>query len=129
MGGEINKTPQKATKSVPQKIDLVSQQLPQPIHQTTPKPSSTQTQTQTLSSTNTHTTPLQMILPEPIAETVVPESVHVTESEPSVAVTVSERNSETNTNHTNTYHKRPTLIIIFTINSNFQTNTPQPFEV
>jgi len=31
-----------------------------------------------------------MILPEPVAETVVPESVQVTESEPSVTVTVSE---------------------------------------
>jgi len=31
-----------------------------------------------------------MILPEPVAETVVPESVQVTETEPSVIVTVSE---------------------------------------
>jgi len=88
LGGEITKTPQKATKSVPKKIDLVNQQ--QPIHQTTPEPSSIQTQTQTQSPTNTHTTPLQIILPEPVAETVVLESVQVTESEPSVTVTVSE---------------------------------------
>jgi len=76
-----------------QSSDLPTTSLtPQPIHQTTPEPSSTQTQTQTQtpSPTNTHTTTLQMILPEPVAETVVPESVHVTESEPSVTVTVSE---------------------------------------
>jgi len=47
LGGEITKTPHKATKSVPKKIDLVNQQQPQHIHQTTPEPSSTQTQTQT----------------------------------------------------------------------------------
>jgi len=90
LGGEITKTPQKATKLVPKKIDLVNQQQPQPIHQTTPGPSSTQTQTQTHSPTNTHLIPLQMILPEPVGETVVPKSVHVTESEPSVTVTVYE---------------------------------------
>jgi len=90
LGGEITKTPQKATKSVPKKIDLVNQQQPQPIHQTTTEPSSALNQTQTQSPTNTHTIPLQMILPEPIAETVVPESVQVTESEPSVTVTVFE---------------------------------------
>jgi len=90
LGGEITKTPQKAIKLVPKKIDLVHQQQPQPIHQTTPEPSSTQTQTQTQSPTNTHTIPLQMILPEPVAKTMVPEFVHVTESEPSVTVTVSE---------------------------------------
>ena len=89
MGGEITKTPQKATKSVPKKIDLVNQQQSQPIHQTTPEPSFTLNQTQTQSPTNTHTIPLQMILPEPVVETVVPESVQVTESEPSMTVTVS----------------------------------------
>ena len=83
LGGEITKTPQKATKSVPKKTDALNQQPPQPTHQTTPKHTSTQTQTQTQS-------PLQMILPEPVAETVVPESVQVTESERSVTVTVSE---------------------------------------
>jgi len=35
LGGEITKTPQKATKSVPKKIDLANQQ--QQTHQTTPK--------------------------------------------------------------------------------------------
>jgi len=90
LGGEITKTPQKAIKSVPEKTDLVNQQQPQPIHQTIPEPSSTQTQTQTQTSTHNYTIPLQMILPELVAETVVPESVQVTESEPSVTVTISE---------------------------------------
>jgi len=83
---KITKTPQKANKSVPKKTDLVNQQPPQPTHQTTPEPSSTQTQT----PTQTHTSPLQMIIPEPVAETVVPESIQVTESEPSVSITISE---------------------------------------
>jgi len=86
LGGEITKTPQKATKSVPKKTDSANQQPPQPSHQTTPEHTSTQTQ----SPSYTHTYPLQMILPEPVAETVVPESVQVTESEPSVIITVSE---------------------------------------
>jgi len=64
----------------------------QPTHQTISKPSSTQTQ----SPTHTHTSPLQMIIPEPVVETMVPESVQVTESEPSVTITVFEPN---------TYHK------------------------
>jgi len=81
---KINKSSPKATKSVPKKIDLVNQQPPQPTHQTSREHTSTQT------STHNYTTPLQMILPEPVAETVVPESVQVTESEPSVTVTVSE---------------------------------------
>jgi len=83
LGGEITKTPPKATKSVLKKIDLVNQQQPEPTHQTTPKHTSTQTQTQTQS-------PLQMAIPEPVVETVVLESVQVTESEPSVTITVSE---------------------------------------
>jgi len=82
----MTKTPQKATKLVPKKIDLVNQQPPQPTHQITPEPSSTQTQT----PTQTHASPLQMIIPEPVVETVVPESVQVTESELSVSITVSE---------------------------------------
>jgi len=44
---KISKTPQKATKSVPKKIDLVNQQPPKPSHQTNPEPSPTQTQTHT----------------------------------------------------------------------------------
>jgi len=83
LGGEITKTPQKATKSVLKKIDSVNQQQPKQSHQTTPKHTSTQIQTQTQS-------PLQMAIPEPIVETVVPESVQVTESEPSMTITVSE---------------------------------------
>jgi len=81
LGGEITKTPQKATKSVLKKTDSVNQQQPKPTHQTTPKHTSTQTQTQS---------PLQMAILEPVVETVVPESVQVTESEPSVTITVSE---------------------------------------
>ena len=86
LGGEIIKTPQKATKSVPKKTDLVHQQPPQTSHHTTPEHTSTQTHTPTYN----YTIPLQMILPEPVAETVVPESVQVTETESSVTVTVSE---------------------------------------
>jgi len=82
LGGEITKTPQKATKSVPKKIDLVNQQPPKPTHQTHPEPSPTQTQT--------HTSNLQMTIPEPDVETVVTESVQVTKSEPSVSIPVSE---------------------------------------
>ena len=82
LGGEITKTPQKATKSVPKKIDLVNQQPPKPTHQTNPEPSSTQTQTSTPIQTQTHTSTKQMIIPEPVVETMVTESVQVTESEP-----------------------------------------------
>jgi len=85
LGGEINKTPQKATKSVPKKIDLVKQQpIQQQTHQTTPKHTSTPTQTQTQTSP-------QKTIPEPVVETVVPESVQVTESEQTVTITVSEQ--------------------------------------
>jgi len=87
---KINKFSEKTTKSVPKKTDSVNQQLPQTSHQTSPKHTSTPTQTQTQSPSYIHTSPLQMILPEPVVETVVPESVQVTESEPSVTVTVSE---------------------------------------
>jgi len=72
---KISKSSQKATKSVPEKTDLVNQQSPQASHQTTPE--------------FTHTSSLQMILSEPVAETVAPKSVQVTKSEPSVTVTVS----------------------------------------
>jgi len=82
LGGEITKTPQKATKSVPKKIDLVNQQPPKPSHQTNPEP--TPTQTQTLTST------LQMTIPEPVVETGVTKSVLVTESGPSVSIPISE---------------------------------------
>jgi len=87
LGGEITKTPQKATKSVPKKIDLVNQQQPKPTHQTTPKQTSTSTPTQISTPTQTS---LQMAIPEPVVETVVPESAQVTESKPTVTITVSE---------------------------------------
>jgi len=45
LGGELMETPQKATKSVPKKIDLVNQQPPKPTQQNNPEPSSIQTQT------------------------------------------------------------------------------------
>jgi len=74
----INKTPEKATKAVPEKTDLVNQQQPESTKQTTPEQTSTSThitQTQTTSSP-------QKAIPEPVVETVVPESVQVTKSEP-----------------------------------------------
>jgi len=86
LGGEITKTPQKATKSVPKQIDLANQQ-PKQTPQTTPKQTSTSTPTPT--PTQTQNTP-QKAISEPVVETVVPESVQVTESEQTVAITVSE---------------------------------------
>jgi len=38
LGGELIETPQKATKSAPEKIDLVNQQLPKPTQQNDPEP-------------------------------------------------------------------------------------------
>jgi len=72
LGGEILETPQKATKSVPKKIDLVNQQSPQPSQQTT------QTQTQ------------QTTIPESVIETIVEEYVLVIESKFSVSISGSE---------------------------------------
>jgi len=77
---KISKTAQKATKSVPKKIDLVNQQPPKPSHQTNPEPSSTQT----------HTPTQQLTIPEPVIEIVVTESVLVIKFEPSVSIPVSE---------------------------------------
>jgi len=87
LGGEIIKTPAKATKSVSQQIDLVNQQQPEQPHQPSPK--------QTTISTPTPTQPEnqnspQKAIPEPVVETVVSESVPATESEQTVAITVSE---------------------------------------
>jgi len=75
-----SKTPQKATKSVPKKIDLVNQQPQKPTQQNNPEPSSIQSITQTQ----------EMTIPESVIETVVKESVLVTESEPSVSIPDSE---------------------------------------
>jgi len=72
LGGELIETPQKATKSVLKKIDLVKQQLPKPTQQKATKPTSIQTQTQTQAQDKT--------IPESVIETVVEESVPVTES-------------------------------------------------
>jgi len=73
---QINETRQKATQSVPNKTDSINQQPPQTSPEETSSPN--------------YLIPLQMILLEPVAKTVVPESVHVTESKSSVTVTVSE---------------------------------------
>jgi len=88
LGGELQETPEKATKSVPEKTELVNQQQqqPKPIKQVTPEQTSTSTQT---TQTQTTLSP-QKAIPEPVLETVVPESVQVTESEPSVTITASE---------------------------------------
>jgi len=103
LGGEITKTPQKATKSVPKKTDLVNKQPPQPSHQTTPEHTSTQTSTPTY----IHTSPLQMIIPEYVVDTLAAESVHVTESEPSVTITVSEPTQKPTKNPTLTTNDQP----------------------
>jgi len=73
---QIDEKRQKATQSVPNKTDSVNQQTPQISPEETPSPN--------------YFIPLQMILPEPVAETVVLESVHVTESESPMTVTISE---------------------------------------
>jgi len=46
LGGEFPDTPQKATKSVPKKIDLVNQQPQKPSQQNNPEQTSLQTKTQ-----------------------------------------------------------------------------------
>jgi len=93
LGGEITKTPQKATKLVPEKTDLVNQQQPEPSQQTTLEltltSTSTPSQSSTPSQTQTKSSP-QKAIPEPVVETVVSESVQVTESKQTVAITVSE---------------------------------------
>jgi len=82
LGGEFPDIPQKATKSVPGKIDLVNQQLPKPTQQNDPEPTSIQIQTQAQAQDKT--------IPESVIETVVEESIPVTESEPSVSIPHSE---------------------------------------
>jgi len=84
LGGEFPETPQKATKSAPEKTDLVNQQLPKPSQQNDPEPTSIQTQTQAQAQAQEKT------IPESVIETVVEESALVTESEPSVFVPDSE---------------------------------------
>ena len=82
LGGEFPDTPQKASKSVPKKIDLVNQQPPKPTQQDNPEPTSIQTITQAQTQETT--------IPESVIEIVVEESVPVTESEPSVSIPDSE---------------------------------------
>jgi len=118
LGGEITKTPEKATKSVPQKIELVNQSEPvaetavpesvqvidseQTITVTESKPNQQQPEqphqpspNQTTISTPTSNQPENQHSPqkanlEPVVETVVSESAQVTESDQTVAITVSE---------------------------------------
>jgi len=71
LGGEFPVTPQKASKSVPKKIDLVNQQLPKPSQQNNPKQTSLQTKTQAQTQKTT--------ILESVIETDVQESVLVTE--------------------------------------------------
>jgi len=82
LGGEFPDTPQKASKSVPKKIDLVNQQPPKPTQQNDPELTSLQTKTQAQTQEKT--------ILESFIETVVEESVPVTESAPSVSVPDSE---------------------------------------
>jgi len=115
---QITKTPVKATKSVPQKIELVNQ--PEPVAETAvpesvqvidseqtvtvtesepnqqqpeqphqPSPNQTTISTPTPNQPENQHSP-QKAIPEPVVETVVFESVQVTESEQTVAITVSE---------------------------------------
>jgi len=77
---QIDEKLQKDTQSVPNKTDSVNQQTPQTSPEETPSPN--------------YFIPLKMILPDPVAETVVPESVQVTESEQTVTVTVSDQQPE-----------------------------------
>jgi len=86
LGGELQETPEKATKAVPEKTDLVNQQQPEPPQQTTHEQTLTSTQ---ITQTQTTSSP-QKTIPEPVVETVVPESVPAIESEQTVAIIVSE---------------------------------------
>jgi len=114
----FTKTPEKATKSVPQKIELVNQ--PEPVAETAvpesvqvidseqtvtvtesepnqqqpeqphqPSPNQTTISTPTSNQPENQHSP-QKAIPEPVVETIVSESVQVTESEQTVAITVSE---------------------------------------
>jgi len=85
LGGELQETPQKATTSASEKTDVVNQQQPKPIQQTTPEPTQSSTQTQT--STPTQTSTKQQIIPEFVVASVAKESVQVTESETAVSIT------------------------------------------
>jgi len=104
---KINKFSEKATKSVPKKTDSVNQQSPQTSHETTSE--------QTSTPTSIYPIPLQMILPEPVAETMVHESVQVTASEPSAIVTVPKPSStqiQTQTQSQTHTHTSPFQMII-----------------
>ena len=116
LGGEITKTPKKATKSVPQQIELVNHPEPvaeiavpesvlvtdseqtvtiteskpnqqQPEQPPQPSPNQITISTPTLTQPENQFSP-QKAIPEPVVETVVSESI--TESQQTVAITVSE---------------------------------------
>jgi len=120
LGGELQETPEKATKAVPEKTDLVNrqQQQSEPPQQTVPEQTSTSTQITT--QTQTTSSP-QKTIPEPVVETAVPESVQVTESELSVTITVSEPSQNPTNNQTTNQtaiHDQPSF------SSTIQTNKP-----
>ena len=70
LGGEITKTPKKATKSVPQQIDLVNQQ-PEPVAETVvPEPVQVTDSEQTVTVTVSEQQPEQSYQPSPKQTTI-----------------------------------------------------------
>ena len=70
MGGEITKTPEKATKSVPQQIDVVNQQ-PEPVAKTVvPKSVQVTDSEQTMTVTVSEQQPEQSYQPSPKQTTI-----------------------------------------------------------
>jgi len=82
---QIDEKLHKAAQSVPNKTDSVNQQTSHTSPEVTSSPD--------------YFIPLQMILPEPVAETVVPEPIPVTDSEQTVTVTASELNQQPEQSH------------------------------
>jgi len=82
---QIDEKLHKATQSVPNKTDSENQQTSHTSPEVTSSPD--------------YFIPLQMILPEPVAETVVPEPVPVTDPEQTVTVTASELNQQPEQSH------------------------------
>jgi len=103
---KINKFSEKAAKSVPKKTNSVNQ------------PTST--------STSFYPIPLQMILHEPVVETVVPASVQVTASEPSAAVTVPKHTSTKTPEKATTSVPKKTDVVNKQQPEPIQQTTPEP---
>jgi len=82
---QIDEKLHKAAQLVPNKTDSVNQQTSHTSPEVTSSPD--------------YFIPLQMILPEPVAETVVPEPVPVIDSEQTVTVTASELNQQPEQSH------------------------------